>query len=82
MAPKVYSNLFYVDGPKGSTKVVSHIKGASPRVTGLKINAYSQIYYEKYIKNTSDKYSLYCVKYIQNLFYMDGPRSLFPLVLH
>ena len=32
---KVYSNLFYVDGPMGSTKTVSHIEGATPRMTGL-----------------------------------------------
>ena len=36
MAPKVYSNLFYMDGDTGSTKVVSHIESASPRVTCLK----------------------------------------------
>ena len=35
---KVYSNLFYVDGPTGITKVVSHIEGASPWPTGLNLD--------------------------------------------
>ena len=38
---KVYSNLFYVDGPTGSSKAASHIMGASPRVTGLNLDKWT-----------------------------------------
>ena len=31
-------NLFNVDGPKGSTKAVSHIEGSSPWVTCLNLD--------------------------------------------
>ena len=38
---RVYSNLFYVDDPTGSTKSVSHIEGDSPRVTGLNLDQWT-----------------------------------------